>query len=192
MKKNDDIIKKDRKALLIVDMIKAFVDSSTIDGDCKLYIPKAESLIPNINREISKLSDEDLIIHVNDWHEENDKEFEMFPVHALAYTEEVEIADGFDYGGKSFYTHTKTRFSGFFSRPSHKSLMSYLMNKSVTELIIVGVCTDICVMYTAADARFRDFKVTIPRDCVAGTTVRNNSWALAHMQDILGVKINWK
>lgn len=52
-----------------------------------------------------------------------------------------------------------------------------------------GVCTDICVLHTAADARNRDYPVEVPADCVASFDARAHQWALRHMERILGARI---
>ena len=65
-----------------------------------------------------------------------------------------------DYDG---YHLPKRRYSAFFDTDLDKRL-SELSPETVT---ICGVCTDICVMYTAADARNRDYKVKVYADGVA-------------------------
>ena len=51
------------------------------------------------------------------------------------------------------------------------------------------MCTDICVMHTAADARNRDYAVEVPVDCVASFDDEAHRWALKHMERVLGVKL---
>ena len=57
------------------------------------------------------------------------------------------------------------------------------------ELILCGVCTDICVMHTAADARNRDITVEVISDAVASFNQSAHNYAIEHMRDILGVRI---
>ena len=52
-----------------------------------------------------------------------------------------------------------------------------------------GVCTDICVMHTTADARNRDYGVDVPIDCVASFDPDAHRYALDHMEKILGAKL---
>jgi nicotinamidase-related amidase len=54
---------------------------------------------------------------------------------------------------------------------------------------VVGVCTDICVLHTVADARNRDYNVEVPAECVASFDAQEHQWALRHMEKILGAKI---
>ena len=76
------------KAMLIIDMVKGFINPETTDGKCALYLPGADSIIKNINREISKMGEEDMIIHLNDTHDRGDREFEMFPPHCMRNTDQ--------------------------------------------------------------------------------------------------------
>jgi nicotinate phosphoribosyltransferase len=58
-----------------------------------------------------------------------------------------------------------------------------------TTLIICGVCTDICVLHTAAAARDRGYDVEVPADCVASFDDKNHTFALDHMEKVLGVRV---
>ena len=57
------------------------------------------------------------------------------------------------------------------------------------KVIVCGVCTDICVMHTIADARNRDYVVEVPINCVASFDREAHVHALKHMEKILGAKI---
>ena len=57
------------------------------------------------------------------------------------------------------------------------------------KITICGVCTDICVMHTAADARNRDYTVEVPVDCVATFDPDAHAAALRHMETILGARL---
>ncbi|MDQ2785346.1 MAG: isochorismatase family protein, partial [Chloroflexota bacterium] len=56
-------------------------------------------------------------------------------------------------------------------------------------LTILGVCTDICVMHTVADARNRDYAVVVPADCVATFDPAAHHFALDHMRRVLGATV---
>jgi len=175
------------KALLIIDMIKGFTEPETNKGKCALYLPDAKGLIPNINREISKLRrGVDRLIFVRDSHSDNDKEFEMFPKHCLSGTEEAKSADGFEHEGIMAHNFPKTRFSALFGTPIEYLLSEY---ENIEEVIVTGVCTEICILFTVADLRMRDYGVVVPRDCVSGLTKEGHEWALNHMEKILGAEI---
>ncbi len=68
----------------------------------------------------------------------------------------------------------KPKHSGFL----HTPLELLLDHLGVGTLVITGLAGNICVLFTAHDAHMRDFRVVIPRDCVASNTERDNHLAL--------------
>jgi nicotinamidase-related amidase len=79
------------------------------------------------------------------------------------------------------YFVLKPKHSGFFNT-TLDLLLEYLQ---VETLVITGIATDACVLFTAADAYMRDLKVIIPRDCVTALTVPAHRQGLAHMRRVL-------
>ena len=150
------------RVLIIVDMIKAFLHERTKNGPCGLYVKDATSIIPNIVREMATAGE---IIFVCDMHEPNDKEFNSkWGKHAIANTEESEVVDELMQPSlpKHPYLIGKQRFSGFYNT----ALGRILKEMDPDEVVIAGAFTDICVFATALDACYRDYKVTIIKDCV--------------------------
>ena len=68
----------------------------------------------------------------------------------------------------------KRRFSIFFGT----ELDQILRRLKIETLLIVGVCTDVCVLWTAGDACQRDYHVRVLEDCVAGTSAESHGAAL--------------
>ena len=83
------------------------------------------------------------------------------------------------------YFVLKPKHSGFFST-SLDILLRYLETKT---LIITGITTDICVLFTANDAYMRDFKLFVPSDCVVAQTPSDSKRALIHMERVLKADI---
>ncbi len=79
------------------------------------------------------------------------------------------------------YFVLKPKHSGFFST-TLDILLDYLQVKC---LILTGLAANICVLFTANDAYMRDFRLIVPRDCVASNTEELNRDALAQMQLVL-------
>jgi nicotinamidase-related amidase len=79
------------------------------------------------------------------------------------------------------YFVLKPKHSGFFST-TLEILLEYL---GAETLVITGVATNICVLFTANDAYMRDFKILVPSDCVAANTTEENDYALRQMKSIL-------
>ena len=68
----------------------------------------------------------------------------------------------------------KRRFSIFFGT----ELDQILRRLKIETLLIVGVCTDVCVLWTAGDASQRDYHARVLEDCVAGTSAESHDAAL--------------
>jgi nicotinamidase-related amidase len=170
------------KVILIVDMIRGFLEkgNNLYCGDASRDI--IQNVIKLLDSEIGNGSD---LIFLCDRHESGDLEFEMFPVHCLVDSLESElIPELVKYQGLRIY---KKRYSGFYGT----ELSDYLGKINPDQVIVCGVCTDICVMHTVADARNRDYNVLVPMDAVASFDVEAHNWAIAHMGKILGAKMSW-
>lgn len=79
------------------------------------------------------------------------------------------------------YFVLKPKHSGFFST-TLDVLLEYL---NCETLILTGVATDICILFTANDAYMRDFKLVVPRDCVAANDTDENERTLAYIERLL-------
>ena len=73
------------------------------------------------------------------------------------------------------YCVLKPKHSGFFAT-ALATLLEYI---GVERLVLTGVATHQCVLFTANDAYVRDFKLHIPWDCVAAKTPRKVAWQLS-------------
>lgn len=140
-------------------------------------IPRIQALL---EREVARGSK---IIFICDNHDPDDLEFQMFPRHCVQGTVEAEIIPELAaYPGEVI---PKRRYSGFFDTP----LAQMLRDINPGKVIVCGVCTDICVTHTVADARNRDYRVEVPTDCVATFDAEAHSFALKHMERILGAQL---
>lgn len=79
----------------------------------------------------------------------------------------------------------KPRHSGFYAT----NLPVLLPRLGATRLILTGIAADICVLFTAADAHMRDYRLWCPSDCVAATTPDRAEWALEVMRSAMQVEI---
>ena len=125
------------------------------------------------------------ILFICDSHDPDDLEFQMFPKHCVKGTDEAQpVPELGEFATRPNVIH-KNRYSGFFNT----NLGEQLKDLSPEKVIVCGVCTDICVLHTAADARNRDYLVEVPTDCVATFDQAAHGWALQHMERILGVRL---
>jgi nicotinamidase-related amidase len=79
------------------------------------------------------------------------------------------------------YFVLKPKHSGFYST-TLDTLLDYLGART---LILTGIATDICVLFTANDAYMRDFFIVVPEDCVAANTPEANDRALELIRTVL-------
>lgn len=79
------------------------------------------------------------------------------------------------------YFVLKPKHSGFFST-GLETLLRYLGTR---RLIITGIATNICVLFTANDAYMRDFEICVPQDCCAALTSDIHKFALEEIRNIL-------
>jgi nicotinate phosphoribosyltransferase len=166
--------------VIVIDMTHGFLDK-----DRPLYVgDRACRIIPNIQKLLKEAqTNGSAILYLNDCHAPDDAEFKMFPPHAIIGTYETElIPELADYPGEVI---PKTRHSVFQGTPLQEKLNQLKPEK----IIVCGVCTDICVCHTVADARSRDYKVEVPVDCVASFSEDGHRFALQHMQKVLGARL---
>ena len=87
--------------------------------------------------------------------------------------------------GERDYFVLKPKHSGFYST-TLDTLLTYLQ---VETLILAGLTTDLCVLFTAGDAYLRDLHLIVPPDCVTAADQDEHEHALKHMQRVLDVKL---
>jgi nicotinamidase-related amidase len=85
---------------------------------------------------------------------------------------------------KDDYFVLKAKHSGFY-HTQLDLLIDYLQVKTV---VVAGFTTDICVLFTAADAYMRDLHIIVPPDCSAAARVKDHDAALSHMQRVLDIR----
>lgn len=168
------------KALIVIDMLRDFIEPQG-----SLYIKGSERIVPVVKREIEKARSEGIpVIYICDAHSPDDEEFKAWPRHCVRGTTGAEvIPEIFPVEGDILIE--KTRYSGFF----RTDLESVLNDMGVKVLRVVGVATSICVLYTVADARMRDFEVEVVRDGTWGLTEEDHLWALKQMEHVLLAKV---
>jgi nicotinamidase-related amidase len=79
------------------------------------------------------------------------------------------------------YFVLKPRHSGFFQTP----LDLLLRDLGARKLILCGLTTDSCVLFTANDAYLRGFEIIVPADCSAAVTMSRHAAALGQMRRTL-------
>lgn len=166
--------------VIVEDMLRGFMEEGH-----PLYCGAASrQIIPAVQRLLEEESRKgSTIFFIADNHAPDDLEFKMFPEHCVTGTAECEVIPELKkYAGRMV---PKQRYSSFFNT----TLDSELAKLKPQKIIVCGVCTDICVLYTVADARARDYPVEVHADCVASFDPDAHAWALKHMEKVLGAHI---
>ena len=162
-------------ALLIVDMINSF----DFSGGEKL-IPRAEKAAQAI---LSLRAAADAagapVIYINDnfgqWHSEKSALVD----HVGDRLIHPDIAPR-----PEDYFVIKPQFSGFYAT----NLPVLLPKLGVTKVVLTGVATDICILFTAGDAYMRDYALWVPEDAVATETPERQAGAMSIIGNHLGAE----
>ena len=83
------------------------------------------------------------------------------------------------------YFVLKPKHSGFYNT----TLDLLLEHLQVETVMVTGIATDFCVLFTAADAYMREFRVIVPRDCATALTPAAHRSALRYMRRTLKARV---
>ncbi|WP_379151672.1 cysteine hydrolase family protein [Paenibacillus sp. sgz5001063] len=175
------------RALIVIDFTNDFVDGSLPVGQPGIDIA------PRISELTQAFVDNgDYVVMAVDLHEENDPyhpESKLFPPHNLRDTKGRELygslKDVYEQNQDSIDWMDKTRYSAFCGT----ELELKLRERGITELHLIGVCTDICVLHTAVDAYNKGFSIVVHKDAVASFNPEGHNWALGHFTGSLGATV---
>lgn len=150
-----------------------------------LYVPTGRLIINNIKKKIMLYKRENMpVIFACDAHDEKDKEFNVWPKHCIMNTRGAEIIDEFKPLTNEIIVK-KRRYSAFFKT----NLEEILLKNEVDLLEITGILTHICVLYTSADAAFRDFQVLVTKNCVASNDPFLEEFAFKQMIKVHNITV---
>lgn len=181
MSKNEDLHgnapDKSKIALLIIDMISDFEFES---GE-KLFV-NSEPIAENILRLKRKAKQAKIpVVYVNDnfgkWQSDFKKLLEHCADEKVRGSRIARLLAPDD----DDYFVLKPKHSGFFST-TLDVLLEYL---GAETLILTGVASNICILFTANDAYMRDFELIVPRDCVAANEKEQNDLTLDFLEKVL-------
>ena len=148
----------DKTALVIIDMVKDYF----AEENNYPISPLARAIIKPINQLIDGFRQRNLpVIFSTDAFDKDDFIFKsrMHP-HALAGTEGAEIVADLDRQDGDLWL-PKPRFSAFFNT----NFAEILRKQQISQIAVVGIATNFCVLTTAMDALCHDFKAVIVDDC---------------------------
>jgi nicotinamidase-related amidase len=168
-------------ALLILDMISEF---RYPDG---LRLARcARKVAPNIARLRARAHAAGIpVIYVNDtagkWESDQRAFIERCKGRASRGREVAELLTP----ALEDYFMFKPRHSAFFGTPLH----TLLERLKVGRLIVTGITSHQCVLFTAMDAHVREFDLIIPSDCIGAGSAADTKHALYILSHALMAKI---
>ena len=161
-------------ALLVIDMINAF-DFEGADA----MLPRALAAAKSIARLKERARRANVpTVYVNDNFGRWRSDFHQILEHVLCSPGKA-IAQLLAPGAEDYFV-LKPKHSGF----QFTSLDVLLKHLGARTLILTGVAGNFCVLFTAHDAYMRDYKIVVPRDCIASLTEENDKYALEHMAEV--------
>lgn len=180
------------KALILVDLQNDFMPGGA------LAVKEGNQIIPLINEMIHYPFC--LVVATKDWHPSDHGSFAinhgkqpgehinlagldqiLWPVHCIQETQGAEFAAGWDTTEIDRIVYKGTNalidsYSTFFDNGHRKStgLESYLREKGIKEIFIVGLATDYCVKYSVMDALQLGFRPYVIVDACRGVNLDPN------------------
>lgn len=180
-----------KKALINIDYTVDFVaDNGALT--CGKPGQDIEGAIVQVTEDF--ISNGEFVVFAIDTHQKDDNyhpESKLFPPHNIDGTKGRELFGRLkevyenNKTNAQVYWINKTRYSAF----AGTDLELKLRERQITEVHLVGVCTDICVLHTTVDAFNKGFKVVVYKDAVASFNQLGHEWALGHFQNSIGAEI---
>lgn len=162
------------KILAVIDMQNDFIDGA-------LGTAEAVAIVPDVSRKIEEFKAAGYdVVFTRDTHGEDylsTMEGKKLPVvHCVRGTHGWEISDKLDTTGCSIIN--KPTFG------SYELAEFAAADPRVDEIVVVGLCTDICVISNAMllKARLPEVKITVIEGCCAGVTPESHRNALEAMK----------
>ena len=153
-----------KSGLIVVDMVNGFINTGNM----------ADPYIRHIIDENVKLINDFLqkkypVIAFRDCHEKKAMEFKSFPEHCLKNTYEADLVEEIKKFEKQMKVFEKNSTNGMYAQ----GFVEYLNNlNDVSEFVLTGCCTDICVMQLALalktyfNAINKNINIVVPMNAV--------------------------
>lgn len=125
-----------RPIVFVVDMVNGFIkDGSMSDSSIGEIVPAVQEFLHKVHPSI----------FICDSHDLNAREFESYPLHCIKNTEEAQVIDELKpYVKKIFLKNSTNAF--------HTQKMQLFLSEELShyqDIVIIGCCTDICIMQFA-------------------------------------------
>jgi nicotinamidase-related amidase len=169
-----------KTALLIVDMVSEYQYP-----DAERILPGARTAARNIARLKQRAHAAKMpVIYVNDTAGKWESDQRGFIERCLQPTAPGrEIVELIAPAPRDYFMF-KPRHSAFFGTPLH----TLLTQLKVRRLILTGITSHQCVLFTAMDAHVREYKLVIPPDCIGAAIAADTKHALYVFSHALNAK----
>ena len=127
----------EKTAMIVVDVVNGFIREGAMAS------PLVENIIPEVAKLMDKCNKSEIpVVAFADCHKEDCSEFASFPPHCIENTSESELVDELKKVG-GYFLMKKNSTNGFHEKIFKQCL---IQNPTTNTIIVVGDCTDICVM----------------------------------------------
>lgn len=172
----------DATGLLVIDLQRDFVQPTA-----PLATPNATKIIPTINELAHACRSYGMpVILTQEMHRPGGQDFGIQgcfePLHCLENGSGFDLTPELEQAPSDFVIRSKRRYDAFYGT----ELDILLRNYNIENLLVAGVCTDICVIATVVAARNRDYRCFIMRDAVDGTSAERHEAALQCLGHVFG------
>lgn len=173
---------KKKYAVLIVDMLNEYVSENG-----KIYCDKAIEIIPVIQKLKKIIKDYGgKCVYVNTSHIGNDDpEIKKWGQHAMRGTWGAEVCEQLSMEEDDIEVYKRT-YDGFYNTELEITLRSL----HITDVIVVGIHTHVCVLQTALGAFYRGFNVIVLEDGMTTGYKPNHESRLRFFQTHVGTLTN--
>lgn len=168
------------KALIIVDMLKDFVDG-------KLANPKAQAIVGPLQKLLAHARRQGwIVVFSNDAHHPGDPELKVWGAHAMAGDPGAEVIGALQPSpGPREFISEKRSYGAF----DGTGLDERLKALGVDEVVITGQHTHICVRHSSYGALIRGYRIVIPTDAVCAFEGVDEADAVKYLQGVYGASI---
>ena len=182
----------DRRALVIVDVQNDFCEGGSLAVGGGAEVARA------ISAHVTEhAADYDHVVATADWHVDPGDHFSpspdyvaTWPVHCVADSDGADfhpnLATALHHVENVFrkgeYAAAYSGFEGRGDDDEHSTLETWLKERDVTRVDVVGIATDHCVRATALDARAAGFETAVLLDLTAGVARPTTEAALVELE----------
>lgn len=178
LSRKETLLKLDKPAILVVDMLNDFVTGS-------LACERGKAIVAATAQLLDAAREADVpVIFCNDAHVKDiDRELAIWGDHAIAGTPGAQVIPELGLSD-SDYVVPKRRYSGFFQT----DLDILLRELGVKTVVMTGLHTHMCVRHTSADAFCLGYDVVVAKEATDSFTEEDYLGGLAYLKTCYGAE----